>query len=214
MARSIKTCGPCHVRPKGRMNKLSKIGLLICAAAVFGLPFAIGAQNNARPATATTDSAASTDVCKLLTSAEVEAVQSERVEQTKPNARTTGGLLISDCLFRTTTPSKSVSVELVTRDPKANAALTPQEYWRKLFGAIGSATETKTAETHEEHETPEARSIKGIGQQAYWVGTPIAGALYVLQGERFLRPTAATAPPDAAARSPAMNASRVRESRL
>src|SRR5258708_3725635 len=85
-------------------------------------------------AAATTDSAANTDVCKLLTNAEIEAVQREHVEQTRPNARSSGGLLIADCLFRTTTPSKSVSVELVMRDPKANSALTPQEFWRKQFG--------------------------------------------------------------------------------
>jgi hypothetical protein len=162
---------------------LSKIRLLICAASLMGMT-AVSAQNSVKPARATTDSVASTDVCKLLTTAEIEAVQGEPVEQTKLNARTSGGLLISDCLFRTTTPSKSVSVELVTRDPKASATLTPQEYWRKQFAAAASE---KEAEAPEARETPEARRIAGIGQEAYWVGTPIAGALYVLQGGRFLR---------------------------
>jgi hypothetical protein len=168
------------------MNKLSKIRLLICAASLLGMT-AVSAQNSVKPATATTDSVASADVCKLLTAAEIEAAQGEPVEQTRPNARTSGGLLISDCLFRTTTPSKSVSVELVTRDPKASATLTPQEYWRKQFAAAASEKEAEAPEAREERETPEARRIAGIGQEAYWVGTPIAGALYVLQGERFLR---------------------------
>ncbi len=164
-----------------RMSDLSKICLLICAAFFW----TASAQNSARPAT--TASAANIDVCKLLTNAEIEAVQGEHVEQTRPNTRASGGLLISDCLFRTTTPSKSVSVELVMRDPNSSSALTPQEYWRKQFGSVGPETETQTSETREGHETPNARRITGIGQQAYWVGNPIAGALYVLQGERFMR---------------------------
>src|SRR5258708_11289223 len=117
-----------------RMSDLSKICLLTCAVTFVLVTLSSGAQNSAKPATATTDSAANTDVCKLLTNAEIEAVQREHVEQTRPNARSSGGLLIADCLFRTTTPSKSVSVELVMRDPKANSALTPQEFWRKQFG--------------------------------------------------------------------------------
>jgi len=29
--------------------------------------------------------------------------------------------------------------------------------------------------------------IKGVGEQAYWVGSPMVGALYVLKGNTFLR---------------------------
>ena len=170
---------------KKRMSILFKVRLLVCAAALFGVTLPVGAQDSAKPAT--TDSAPNTDVCKLLSNAEIEAVQGERVEQTKTDARSTGGLLISHCLFRTTTPSKAVSIELVTRDSNAKAALTPQEYWRKQFGSAGPEEEAKTPEAREDRETPEARRIAGIGQEAYWVGTPIAGALYVLQGQRFLR---------------------------
>ena len=167
-----------------RMTRLVQIGLLYCAT-VFAWVTLVGVQNDAKPAT--TNSAPNTDVCTLLTKAEIEAVQGERIEQIKPNARSSGGFLISDCLFRTTTPSKSISIELVMRDPNAKAALTPQEYWRNQFGAAGAQKETKTTEAREERETPEARHIAGIGKEAYWVGTPIAGALYVLQGERFIR---------------------------
>jgi hypothetical protein len=170
---------------KKRMSILSKVRLLLCAAALFGVTLPVGAQNSAKPTM--TDSAPNTDVCKLLSNAEIQAVQGERVEQTKPDARSTGGLLISDCLFRTTTPSKAVSIELVTRDSNAKTALTPQEHWRKQFGAAGAEREANTPEGRENRETPEARRITGIGQEAYWVGTPVAGALYVLQGERFIR---------------------------
>jgi len=31
------------------------------------------------------------------------------------------------------------------------------------------------------------RVIDGLGQEAYWTGSPITGALYVLKGDAFLR---------------------------
>ena len=32
-----------------------------------------------------------------------------------------------------------------------------------------------------------ASAITGVGEQAYWVGSPLVGALYVLKGNTFLR---------------------------
>ena len=39
----------------------------------------------------------------------------------------------------------------------------------------------------ESEEARKPRRIKGLGDEAYWVGTPIAGAHYVLQGDTFVR---------------------------
>jgi hypothetical protein len=39
----------------------------------------------------------------------------------------------------------------------------------------------------EDEESTRPRSIPGIGEQAYWVGSPMVGALYVLKGNTFLR---------------------------
>jgi hypothetical protein len=36
-------------------------------------------------------------------------------------------------------------------------------------------------------EGRELHRIAGLGEEAYWVGTSITGALYVLQGRKFLR---------------------------
>ncbi len=38
-----------------------------------------------------------------------------------------------------------------------------------------------------ELEADKLRRIEGIAECAYWVGTPITGALYVLQGNNFVR---------------------------
>ena len=68
------------------------------------------------------------DVCKLLTSAEIEGVQGERVEEAKLSAQPSGGLLMSQCLYRTLTPAKSVSLALAA--PKGQK---PRDYWRRQF---------------------------------------------------------------------------------
>ena len=38
-----------------------------------------------------------------------------------------------------------------------------------------------------EEEAPKPRHVDGLGEEAYWVGNGITGALYVLQGDVFVR---------------------------
>jgi len=45
----------------------------------------------------------------------------------------------------------------------------------------------KKAEVDREEELRKPRPIDGLGEEAYWVGNPISGALYVLKGNSFLR---------------------------
>jgi len=44
-----------------------------------------------------------------------------------------------------------------------------------------------SARREREEELRKARAINGIGDEAYWVGNPLTGALYVLRGNSFLR---------------------------
>jgi hypothetical protein len=133
------------------------------------------------------------DPCSLLTSADVAAVQGEPVEQTKPSDQPGTGLLMLQCLFRTTTPTKSVSLAVA-----APSAISPRAFWRKQFHPgqdaekekdSGKAEKKSVAERkeQEEDESSRPRTIAGLGEEAYWVGGPIAGALYVLKGNTFLR---------------------------
>jgi len=132
------------------------------------------------------------DPCSLLTSADIAAVQGEPVEQTKPSDQPGTGLLMLQCLFRTTTPTKSVSLAVA-----APSAMSPRAFWRKQFHPGQDATKEKdsaraekksVAERKEqEEESTRPRAIAGLGEEAYWVGGPIAGALYVLKGNTFLR---------------------------
>jgi len=134
------------------------------------------------------------DPCSLLTSADIAAIQGETVQQAKPSNQPGTGLLMLQCLFHTTTPSKSVSLAIA-----APSAISPRAFWRKQFHAAkqdaarekGSAGAEKKSvaerKEQEEEESTRPRVIAGLGEEAYWVGGPIAGALYVLKGNTFLR---------------------------
>ena len=97
---------------------------------------------------------------------------------------------MSQCLFRTASPSKSVSLAVASA-----GSVSPRAFWQKQFhsGKPESeekekdkpAAERKNARQEEESTLP--RMIKGVGEQAYWVGSPMVGALYVLEGDTFLR---------------------------
>src|SRR2546430_16801532 len=99
------------------------------------------------------------------------------------------------CFYRTTTSAKSVSLALAAPDPAKPFALTPREFWRKQFHPPEPVEEekhvagkaTKKAEVDCEEELRKPRPIDGLGEEAYWVGNRITGALYVLQGDAFLR---------------------------
>jgi hypothetical protein len=153
--------------------------------------FQAGAQRSGKTSQAGRTQPGETQVCKLLSSADIKTVQGEQAEEAKASLRHYASLLVSECLFRTSTPNRSVSVQLFTHDPKASSSLTPREYWQKQFGPIESgkkAREVPTSESPEiEEKESESRPIAGVGEQAWWNGNPVAGALYVLQGDRFLR---------------------------
>jgi hypothetical protein len=143
------------------------------------------AHNSARPAKAA-------DPCKLLTGADIKAVQGDAVQETKPSTQPSGGLVMSQCLFHTTNPSKSVSVAIASA-----GSSSPRAFWQKQFQSADPTSEEKEHEKtvaehkqgkHEEdEESTRPRKIAGVGEQAYWVGSPMVGALYVLKGNSFLR---------------------------
>jgi hypothetical protein len=137
------------------------------------------------------------EVCSLLTSAEIEAVLGEPAKQTKSSTQPGGGLLMSQCFFGMAGSAKSVSLAVATANPADNSKLTPRAFWRNQFHPAGQeeGKEEKSragkagdrSESEREEELRKPRSITGLGEEAYWVGNPILGALYVLRGDTFLR---------------------------
>jgi hypothetical protein len=155
---------------------------------------AVSAQTGTSPSSSI--SSGSGDVCRLLTSAEIEAVQGEPVTATKPSVQPNGGMRISQCLFRTRTFAKSVTVALVAPAPGKSSALAPRKFWRTQFHPPEPKDEDERPVPEKAHDkvgpegeedAPKPRHLDGLGEEAYWVGNGITGALYVLQGDVFLR---------------------------
>lgn len=151
-----------------------------------------GVISAAQKPTPNTAKQARPDSCTVLTGADVQMVQGDPVQETKPSTQPAGGLVMSQCLFRTASPSKSVSVAIASA-----GSVSPRAFWQKQFHSAKSESEErekekpaakgKDAKEEEEGESTRPRTIKGVGEQAYWVGSPMVGALYVLKGNTFLR---------------------------
>jgi hypothetical protein len=64
----------------------------------------------------------------------------------------------------------------------------PRHYWQQRFhGQVSAAPGRKKKEP--------PKPMAGLGDEAFWVGDPMTGALYVLKGEVFLR-LSVGGPPD------------------
>jgi hypothetical protein len=117
------------------------------------------------------------DPCTLLTKEEVQAVQGEAFKDTKASQKTGAGLAMGQCYFELPTPVNSI-VLTVTR--KAEGGRDPAASWKEIF-------HREKSQKREEEEEKEPLKIEGIGDEAFWTGTRIGGALYVLKGNCYIR---------------------------
>ena len=134
-------------------------------------------------------------VCALLASKEIEAVQGEPVRETRSSLQLTGGMNLLQCVFHTPTPAKSVSLEVATVNHSNSSAATPRKFWRNQFHASelrkkelpAGAKPARGLMIEPQNEERKPRRIEGVGEEAFWVGNPVTGILYVLQRDVFLR---------------------------
>ena len=133
------------------------------------------------PSVATTTATAAADdfACNLLTKDDTQAVQGEPFKSIKPSGQSGGGLVISQCYFELPTTVNSI-VLTVTR--KADGGRDPTDSWREIFHREESARKEK-----EEGEGKEPVKVEGVGDEAFWTGTRVGGALYVLKGNSYIR---------------------------
>ena len=129
----------------------------------------------AAPASATPDNFA----CTLLTKEETQAVQGEPFKETKATQQNTQGLMISQCYFELPLPVNSI-VLTVTR--KAEGGRDPGESWREIFHREESGHRKEKEEAEKE-----PLKVEGVGEEAFWTGTRVGGALYVLKGNCYIR---------------------------
>jgi hypothetical protein len=120
------------------------------------------------------------DACSLITNSEVKTVQGEPVKETKSSARFAGAFVMSQCFYTVATFHNSISLEVTQRDPAKPSRSGPKDRWKELFHH-----EDKKAENKKDSGKP--LKVPGIGDEAFWVGDSVSGALYVLKEDAFLR---------------------------
>ncbi|HEX7296436.1 MAG TPA: hypothetical protein VF251_11820, partial [Pyrinomonadaceae bacterium] len=139
-----------------------------------------------------------TDACALLTTADIEAVQKETVKDTKLTGSSQRGFNVSQCFFTLPTFNNSISLQ-VTQRGEGSGSRDPREFWRETFHRESESEresererdkrnkkEERGREEEEEDRSP-PQKVSGVGDEAYWVGDRIGGALYVLKGDSYVR---------------------------
>ena len=118
--------------------------------------------------------------CTLLTKEEAQAVQGEPFNDTKASQKTSAGLTQSQCYFQMPTAVNSIVLTVTQRAEGADAR-DPKQNWQELFH------HDKPSKKKGEKEEPGPEKIEGIGDDAFWTGSRVGGALYVLKGNSFIR---------------------------
>jgi hypothetical protein len=161
-------------------------GFLIALLSIFG----VGCEKKAGPGPKAAQ--VSGNACDLITKEEVEAVQETKVSEAKSNVQPNGPYAVSLCYYATAAPNKSVSVALTKRNPSADAGNSPKVFWASTFGRFENEKEDEDKKEagrprgNEEEGTP-PKKISGLGDSAFWAGSRVGGALYVLKGDAFIR---------------------------
>jgi hypothetical protein len=142
------------------------------------------------------------DSCKMLTSDELKAVLGEQLKVTKASDRADGGFNVSQCFYELPTFTKSVSLSVTSAGTR-----NVREFWEETFhreeaeererkeekekGRDKDRKEPRTGKREgrqeEEEESVPPQKVAGIGDEAFWIGSPIGGALYVLKKDVFFR---------------------------
>ena len=148
------------------------------------------------------------DVCNLLTSDDLKEVQGESYKEAQRSDRLDGEFIVAQCYYALPTTVNSVVVSVTTAKDDTGAR-SVKAFWEQTFskyddeereGKVDRDQEKKRereqdkakeprereAEGEEKEASPPER-VKDLGDEAFWVGSPIGGALYVLKSDLIFR---------------------------
>jgi len=167
-----------------------------------GSPGPVAQNGEPAATTAASTGKGKIDACALLTSPEIKSVQGEPLKETKASGSAEKGFLVSQCFFTLPTFNNSISL-VVTQKGEGAAGRDPKEFWEETFekseGEGEKERDKKSAKEREkekergkgreeeEEEAAPAQKITGVGDEAFWTGSRVGGALYVLKGSTYLR---------------------------
>jgi len=179
----------------------------IASPVTAGSPSALsqtGTQNGEPAATTSgTTTRGKVDACALLTSQEIRSVQGEPLKETKGSGSAEKGFSISQCFFTLPTFNNSISL-VVTQKGDGADGRDPKEFWEATFdrASEGEREKERDRKSEKEREKEKARDknreeeeeeavrpqkIAGVGDEAFWTGSRVGGALYVLKGSSYIR---------------------------
>lgn len=178
----------------------------IASPTTAGSPSALsqtGTQNGEPGATTASTGKGKIDACALLTSQEIRSVQGEPLKETKGSGSAEKGFSISQCFFTLPTFNNSISL-VVTQKGDGADGRDPKEFWEATFdrASEGEREKERDKKSEKEREKEKARDknreeeeeeavapqkIAGVGDEAFWTGSRVGGALYVLKGSSYIR---------------------------
>ena len=137
------------------------------------------------------------DPCSLLTADEVKAVQGEAFKETKASEGSDNGMVVSQCFFSLPTFANSVNLAVLQKG-EGNGARDPREFFEKTFASRAESEREKEREKRERKSAPKnpeeeekegsaPQKIDGVGNEAFWTGNRVGGALYVLKHDSYIR---------------------------
>lgn len=148
-----------------------------------------GLANQPRPVVNAESNKPKIDICNLITSKEIEAIQGEPLKESKPSGRTVGGFAVSQCYLMLPTSANSISLTVTQKGEGANAR-DPKQYWNEIFHRENLAEkekESKERESEEGEKKAKPEKIEGLGEEAFWTGNRVGGELYVLKNNSYVR---------------------------
>ena len=132
------------------------------------------------------------DVCRLITSEEIGAIQGSPIKEPKGSTRSDNGFRVSQCFYTAAEFSKSVNLAVIQKDPDNSARQSPKDFWKEKFGRFSGKDEMRDKNEQESGGEEEKeklippKQIDDIGDEAYWVSNRFGGTLYVLKGNAFI----------------------------
>lgn len=126
------------------------------------------------------------DICSLIDKSEIAGVQGGQVQSVVPSSQMSGALAISQCYYTVISAdgSKNLSVHLqvMRGDAKAAGRNVAKDFWEERF-----KHEKGRGEEEEEEEAGQPLPVRGVGDEAFWMGNNRVGALYALKGDKIVR---------------------------
>jgi len=137
------------------------------------------------------------ETCSLVTKEEVGAIQKASITNAKSSAGPSGNLVMSQCYYSAKEPNMSVSLAILQPSSRSTAGSEARDYWENTMrgSAEESAGDTRDDDegsrrrekAQEEQKKNPAKKIQGIGEEAFWSGNRVGGALYVLHKNVIVR---------------------------